>query len=216
MFVKICCISSLKEAEMAIAAGASAIGLVGPMPSGPGIIDDELIAEIASMVDGVETFLLTSETSPDKILTHHQRVKTSTIQLVDTPEPETYPFLRKKLPSVRIVQVIHVIDQNSVDEAVKVSDAVDFILLDSGNPNLETKELGGTGRTHNWELSREIVRKSHCPVVLAGGLNPENVAEAINTVEPFGLDLCSGVRVRGNLSQELLEGFMDSTEEAKN
>jgi phosphoribosylanthranilate isomerase len=206
--IKICCISSLQEAAMAIEHGASAIGLVGPMPSGPGIITDELIFEIARAVPPpVSTFLLTSETSAGNIISHHLKTLTNTIQLVDELKEGTYADLKQTLPAVKIVQVIHVINEQSVDEAVRISGHVDALLLDSGNPNLQVKELGGTGRVHNWGLSRKIVEQSKVPVFLAGGLNSDNVKEALDKVQPFGFDLCSGVRTNGRLDPVKLQAF---------
>ena len=105
------------------------------------------------------------------------------------------------------MQVIHVIDETSVDEAIEISEMVDALLLDSGNPKLAVKELGGTGRVHNWKLSRKIVEASKVPVFLAGGLNAANVKEAIEKVVPFGIDVCSGVRTNGHLDKTKLEAF---------
>ncbi len=206
--VKICCISSLEEAGTAIRFGASALGLVGHMPSGPGVISDELIAEIAhSVPPPVSTFLLTSETDADAIIHHHRKVRTNTVQIVDALQSGTYSEIRRSLPGVKLVQVIHVTDESSVDEAQQIAPDVDAILLDSGNPKLAVKELGGTGRTHNWELSRRIVESVRVPVFLAGGLRPDNVRAAIEAVQPFGLDLCSGVRTEGKLDPYKLEQF---------
>ena len=207
--VKICCISSLDEAQMSIDAGASALGLVGQMPSGPGVISDELIFSISAAVPPpIGTFLLTSETSANGIINHWNRSHTNTIQLVDAVSTETYLSLRKSLPGVKLVQVIHVQHEKSVDEAIETAPYVDAILLDSGNPNLEIKELGGTGRTHNWKLSRKIRESISVPVFLAGGLKPENIRQAIDEVKPFGIDLCSGVRTNGLLDTEKLNRFM--------
>jgi phosphoribosylanthranilate isomerase len=207
--IKICCISSENEAKTAIEFGASAIGLVARMPSGPGPISDELIRQIAETIPPpVATFLLTSETTVRKIIEHHNRTKTNTIQIVDSLLSGTYSQLKTALPCVKIVQVIHVIDERSVDEAIGISEMVDAILLDSGNPKLKIKELGGTGRIHNWKLSRQIRDKSKCPVFLAGGLNPENVRQAIEVVQPFAVDVCSGVRTDGNLDRKKLELFI--------
>ena len=207
--IKICCIKSVEEARIAVSFGASAIGLVAKMPSGPGPISDNVIREIASTVPPpVATFLLTSETSVNEIIKHHQRTNTNTIQIVDSLTEGTYAQLKSALPCVKIVQVIHVIDENSVNEAIRISDSVDAILLDSGNPALKIKELGGTGRVHNWELSRQIRVNSKCPVFLAGGLKPENVRQAIETVRPYGVDVCSGVRTGGNLDIQKLENFI--------
>lgn len=206
--VKICCICSVVEARMAIEYGASAIGLVGKMPSGPGPISDELIRQIAKTVPPpVATFMLTSETEVNEIIEHHHRTGTNTIQIVDSLSSGTYNQLRKALPAIKIVQVIHVIDEKSVEEALEISGKVDAILLDSGNPKLKVKELGGTGKVHNWKFSRQIRERSKCPVFLAGGLNPENVRQAIEEVQPFAVDVCSGVRTNGDLDRKKVELF---------
>ncbi|MFT4666957.1 MAG: phosphoribosylanthranilate isomerase [Polaribacter sp.] len=212
--VKICCISSVSEAKMAIEQGATALGLVGHMPSGPGIIGDELIKQIVKTIPPpISSFLLTSETNALDIIRHHKRVHTTTIQIVDELENRDYEMLRNELPNVKLVQVIHVIDDNSVKEAIAISKFVDAILLDSGNPNLQIKELGGTGHTHNWDLSRAIRKSIPIPLFLAGGLNKDNVRQAIEVVQPFGIDLCSGVRTNGMLDQKKLEAFFDVLED---
>ena len=209
--IKICCIKNIKEAEMAISFGASAIGLVAKMPSGPGPIPDETIREIAAAIPPpVATFLLTSHTSVADIIDHHRRTNTNTIQIVDSLAVGTYRQLKEALPAVRIVQVIHVIDENSIEEAIRISRSVDAILLDSGNPNLKVKQLGGTGRVHDWKLSRRIRESVACPVFLAGGLNPDNVTQAIEAVEPFAVDICSGVRTNGMLDIDKLERFFSA------
>jgi len=206
--VKICCISSETEARQAIAFGAAALGLVGAMPSGPGVISDAEIRQIAGVVPPpVATFLLTSETDARDIIAHQQRVHTNTIQIVDALSAGTYRDIRASLPGVKLVQVIHVIDESSIEAAQQVADEVDALLLDSGNPNLTVKELGGTGRVHDWALSRRIRESVNKPVFLAGGLRPENVRRAIETVQPYGLDLCSGVRTAGKLDARKLEAF---------
>ena len=208
--VKICCIANEQEAADAISFGASAIGLVGAMPSGPGPISDEEIYTIArSVPPPVATFLLSSEQTSEGIIDHHHRTKTNTIQIVDELHGRDYKTIRDALPHIKLVQVIHVVGDESIDEACELAEFVDAILLDSGNPNLAIKELGGTGRRHDWGLSRKIVETCGKPVFLAGGLNAENVREAINTVQPFGLDLCSGVRTDGKLDLHKLEQFFN-------
>jgi phosphoribosylanthranilate isomerase len=210
-FVKVCCIASLEEARLAVAAGASALGLVSEMPSGPGVISDELIAEIVAQVPPpVATFLLTCRQDAEAILAQHAQCRTSTIQLVDyVPQPELVK-LRRGLSGTKLVQVIHVVDRDSVAEAKASASIVDALLLDSGNPKLAVKELGGTGRTHDWRLSREIRETAGRPVFLAGGLHRGNVAEAVAAVRPFGLDLCSGVRTNGRLDADKLAGFFEA------
>ena len=206
--VKICCISSLNEAKLAINAGADILGLVARMPSGPGVISDQLIAEIASQISlPTKTFLLSSETKAQKIIEHHQLVRTCTIQIVDSLSDGNYAALRASLPGIELVQVIHVIDEKSIEQALAVAPQVDYLLLDSGNPKLKIKELGGTGRTHNWALSRSIVDQSPIPVFLAGGLNASNVQQAMQEVQAYGLDLCSGVRTNGQLDVQKLNDF---------
>jgi phosphoribosylanthranilate isomerase len=207
--VKICCIKSVAEARAAVAHGADAIGRVSAMPSGAGIISDErLIPEIAGATPPpVATFLLTSLTETDAIIAQHHRCRTSTIQLVDALTRGTHADLRQALPGIRIVQVIHVLDDASVREACTAAPHVDALLLDSGNPTLAVKELGGTGRTHNWALSRRIVQESGRPVFLAGGLRAENVAAAWDAVRPWGFDICSGVRTNDNLDAVKLAAF---------
>lgn len=208
--VKICCISSVDEAKMAINAGASALGLVGHMPSGPGVISDELIKAIAHAVPPpISTFLLTSETDAKEIIEHHKKVNTNTIQIVDALENGSYQQIREALPAVKLVQVIHVLNETSVREAQEVSRHVDALLLDSGNPTLKTKVLGGTGKTHNWNLSRRIRKSVDIPLFLAGGIGPGNVKEAIEAVQPWGIDLCSSVRTNGLLDTEKLSAFFN-------
>lgn len=209
--VKICCISSEQEARMAIEHGACALGLVAKMPSGPGPISDELILSIAKTIpEHIASFMLTSETSADDIIQHHYRTQTNTIQIVDALAFGTYDQIKKTVPAINIVQVIHVIDESSVEEALSIAEHVDYLLLDSGNPNATIKELGGTGRTHNWALSKSIVEQSTIPVFLAGGLNAENVQRAIDIVGPYGVDLCSSVRTNGHLDPKKLEDFFSN------
>jgi len=199
---------SVAEARLAVSAGASALGLVGRMPSGPGVVDDALIAEIAAVVPPpVATYLLTSETRADAIVDHVRRCRTNTVQLVDRVEVTAHAAIRRALPQVKIVQVLHVADADVVDEARALAGVVDAFLLDSGNPKLAVKELGGTGRVHDWDLSRRVVDAVDRPVFLAGGLRAANVGEAITRVQPFGVDLCSSVRSEGRLDADKLAAF---------
>ncbi|HEY4840781.1 MAG TPA: phosphoribosylanthranilate isomerase [Terriglobales bacterium] len=206
--VKICCIGSIDEAALAVECGASALGLVSRMPSGPGVIDDELIAQIAATVPpAIGTFLLTSRQGVAAIIEQQRFCRTNTIQLCDHLAHGTHRELKAALPGISIVQVIHVTGPESVEEAERVAPHVDAILLDSGNQKLAVKELGGTGRTHDWTLSRAIRERIGIPLFLAGGLTPENVVQAIDDVGPFGLDVCSGVRSGGKLDAAKLKRF---------
>ena len=206
--VKICCISNAVEAALAIKHGAAALGLVSAMPSGPGVIDEETIARIAATVPpGVATFLLTSRHDAASIIAQQRRCRVNTLQLCDTVEPDGHARLRDALPGIALVQVIHVTGEESLDEAIAAAPNVDALLLDSGNQKLAVKELGGTGRTHDWRISRQIVAAVRTPVFLAGGLTPENVTAAIHEVRPFGLDVCSGLRTDGRLDADKVRRF---------
>lgn len=203
--------ASVEEAALAVRLGADALGLVGKMPSGPGPIEDELIAEIAKTVPPpVATFLLTSETSAEAVVWHVRRCGVNTVQLVDRVDPRVHAAVRRECPGVRVVQVVHVEAEYSVAEAVEMARTAHAILLDSGNTRAAVRELGGTGRVHDWELSREIVERCGKPVFLAGGLRAENVAEAIAAVRPFGVDVCSGVRTGGRLDEEKVRRFVET------
>ena len=206
---KICCIQNADEARTAVAYGASALGFVSEMPSGPGPIPESRITDIVPLVPpGVSTFLLTSKRDVQSIIQQQRHTKANTLQLVDSVSIETYKQLRSALPGIALVQVIHVRGHQSVDEAISVAPYVDGVLLDSGNPDLPVKVLGGTGRVHDWKISRQIVELSGKPVFLAGGLKAENVREAIRTVGPYAVDVCSGVRTNGLLDKKKLKNFV--------
>jgi phosphoribosylanthranilate isomerase len=200
--VKICCIRSVAEAWTAVRHGASALGLVSQMPSGPGVIPDEDIAAIAAAVPPpIATFLLTCRQDAASIIEQQRRMRTTTVQLCDRLDRRAYGRIREALPGVRIVAVVHVTGPASVDEAVGVAGQADAVLLDSGRPDQAVKELGGTGRRHDWDLSRRIREAVDVPVFLAGGITPDNAAEAVSVVGPFALDVCTGVRTDGALDE---------------
>lgn len=211
--VKVCCVQSIAEAELARAAGADAIGLVSVMPSGPGPIPEAEIAEIAAAVAGrIETVLLTSLEAPADIAAQHARCGCDTIQLCAPLSPAALAALRSRLPRTRLMPVIHVVGREALERARDFAPHADALLLDSGSLGAGTRELGGTGRTHDWALSRRIVASVAVPVFLAGGLNPENVAAAIAAVKPHGVDVCSGIRIEGRLDEALLAAFIDRIE----
>lgn len=209
--IKICCISSLSEAEIAVKYGASAIGLVSEMPSGPGIISEELIRTITKeYYSKVDTFLLTSRLKASEIIEQQKFCGTNTIQICDRITHDNLILLKEKIPKIKLVQALHVHYENTLREALDIEKYVDAILLDSGNQKKEIKELGGTGRTHNWKISKKIVASVSVPVFLAGGLNPANVKNAVEIVNPYGLDVCSGVRTDGLLDELKLKQFFEA------
>jgi phosphoribosylanthranilate isomerase len=209
--VKICCIGSVEEARLAIEAGANAVGLVATMPSGPGPIPDELIAGIAKEIPPhIYTFLLTSEQSSANIIEHVKRTGTNTVQIVDELTEGSYLDIKEELPGIKIVQVLHVTGRQTIRQALDLQHHVDYFLLDSGNPKAEVKILGGTGNVHDWMISAELVKAVSVPVFLAGGLNPGNVKQAIDSVNPHGVDICSGVRTNGKLDPLKLKSFFEA------
>ena len=213
--IKICCIRNIVEAEIALKAGAYAIGLVTEMPSGPGIISEIEVAKVAAAIGPrINTFLLTSKGDVPALIKQIRFCGVSTVQLCNQLENGTYRELKRALPAVDIIPVIHVTSTASIDRALAIASQVDGLLLDSGNPDLPVKELGGTGRTHDWGISRRIVELVDVPVYLAGGLNSGNVIEAIQTVKPFGVDVCSGVRSGNSLDMEKLASFIAAVKSA--
>ena len=215
MRVEVCCIGSVEEAQLAIRYGAHAVGLVSAMSTGTGIIPDDLIREIARAIpSGSDSFLLTSRTRPEAIIDHQRGTSVTTIQLVDRVTPDDLAYAKDALPGVSIVQVVHVTGAAAVDEAISSATVADALLLDSGTPDGPERALGGSGRTHDWSISRQIIERVRCPVFLAGGLNPLNVTGAIHEVRPFGVDVCSGLRPQGPLDEALLSSFMSAVARA--
>jgi phosphoribosylanthranilate isomerase len=209
--VKICCIASVEEARLGVAAGADALGLVAEMPSGPGPIADELAAEIAATIPPpVTPFLLTSRQDGAAIAGHALAVGVQAVQIVRHVERREHDAIRRADPRLKIIQVVHVEDEGAIDIARGYAETADALLLDSGSPQAEPPILGGAGRAHDWSVSRRIVHAVRRPVFLAGGLNPDNVAEAIRQVRPFGVDVCSSLRRQGPLEPERLTAFMQA------
>lgn len=205
--VKICCMASVEEAGMAAAAGADLVGMVGPMPSGAGVVDLGTARRVAEGAPPwVTPVLLSSGETAAAIAAEVAACPVRCVQVVRHVLPEVHAELGRRLPGLRRIQVVHVEGPEALELIGRYAGCVDAFLLDSGRP--AAKELGGTGRTHDWRVSAEFVRRSALPVFLAGGLRPGNVAEAIATVRPFGVDLCSGVRTRNRLDGAKLDAFM--------
>lgn len=215
---KICCMQSEAEIDMAVAAGARAVGIVGPMPNGAGFLDEETAMRLARHAvgrhgDRLWATLLTKRTAARAIADHVAETGANAIQIVDRPEAGTYALLRDRFPALTILQVVHVEDERAIDEARTFAAGVDAILLDSGRPSAATPTFGGTGDAHDWTISRRIVETCGKPVFLAGGLNPSNVVEAIRAVRPYGVDICSGLRERDRgyvLNAEKLADFAEA------
>jgi len=208
--VKICCIRNQQEADAAQRAGADAIGLISRMPEGDRFLTDDPIRRLAAANPDTDCFLLTCRTDPVEIRRQVLDAGTDTVQLVEPMTIAALERLRTELPGVSLVQVIHVEGRSAIERALEVEPCVDRILLDSGTPGGPVRTLGGTGNVHDWTISREIVRAVGSPVFLAGGLGPDNVADAIAEVKPDGVDVCSRLRLDGRLDEELLARFFQA------
>jgi phosphoribosylanthranilate isomerase len=185
------------------------------MPDGDRMISDDQIRKIAVAIpNGVHQFLLTCKRDLSEISHQVREAGTDSLQLVDRVEISDLIALRRELPGIALVQVVHVTGPPAIAEAEEVAARVDYILLDSGAPDAPSREFGGTGRTHDWATSAEIVRRVRIPVFLAGGLGPDNVADAIRQVRPYGVDVCSRLRPNGYLDEGLLAGFFEAVESA--
>ena len=207
--VKICCIENPQALDAAVRAGADSLGFVGPMPSGTGIVDLATAAGlIARVPPGVTSFLLSSATTPVQLVNEAGMTRAAALQIVDRPGPGAYERLRRELPGLKIVQVVHVDGATALDEVLAIAPDVDAVLLDSGSRDGLVARLGGTGEIHDWRISRAIVERCPRPVWLAGGLNPANVADAIGVVRPFGVDVCTGLRKGGRLDEATMGAFI--------
>lgn len=203
--VKICCIASVDEARMAAEAGAELLGLVGPMPSGPGVLTLGEAGRIAAHAPpAARPILLTASDTAAGIVADAARAGVSAVQVVrHIAVGEARDLAARGLD---YVQVVHVEGRGCLDLIDMYAGHCGAFLLDSGRPS--AAELGGTGRVHDWSVSAEFCRRSPRPVFLAGGLTPGNVAAAIARVRPAGVDICSGLRRNGALDPGLLAAYM--------
>jgi phosphoribosylanthranilate isomerase len=206
--VKICGTTSLADAELALAAGADALGfLIGlEYPT-----DDELEpaaarAIVAVLPASVSAVLVTHRDDPGWIARTAREIGCDTLQVHGALAAERLPELRALAPRASIVKTIHVTGPGAIEEARAAAAFADALLLDTRTD----ARLGGTGVTHDWSVSAEIVRAVRCPVLLAGGLTPENVREAIATVRPVGVDVNSGVEdAHGRKVAERVHAFVE-------
>lgn len=190
--VKICGIRSIEDARAAVVAGADELGFHVGLTGGRVPLESEhaarIIAELPESASGV---VVTSIAESGKLIELVRATGADIVQLYGDATPETILEVKKALPDVQVWKVLNVADEGSIAEAKKYERAADAIALDTLNK--ETGVRGGTGKVHDWNISRKIVESVSIPVILAGGLNPDNVAEAIRAVNPFGVDVNSGV-----------------------
>ena len=207
--VKVCCITSEEEASAAVSLGADRVGLIAAHPGVETGLSDRVLAETGNWVpETTDRVLLTPYLDAPSIVAHVERVGVGVVQICDHVDQEVHHAIRAACPLLEIVQVVHVESPSSVGLAQVMARSVDALLLDSGVSGADFSALGGTGKIHDWAISRAIVDAVSVPVWLAGGLNPENVGRGIETVRPYGVDLCSGVRSEGALDRSKLRRFM--------
>lgn len=206
--IKVCCIQDEEEALLAIEMGAAALGFVSEMPSGWGPVPLATIGRIVAMVPPfITTVLLTSKSTPEDVIQQQRVARCNAIQIVDVFPTCGYSTLREALPGVTLLQAVHVSGPDSIERAKAIGPFVDGLILDTGSPHGAVKVLGGTGQTHDWNISKAIVEQVATPVFLAGGLKSHNVVEAIQTTQPYGIDLCTGVRTQQRLDRTKLSHF---------
>jgi phosphoribosylanthranilate isomerase len=213
MRVKICGIRSDQEAKMAIAAGADAVGfLIGLDYRTDDEVTPAIAAEIISQLPPfISSVLVTHRTDRSSVVEVCREINCNTIQLHgDFPLDEIEP-LRRQFPFVRIIKAVHVLDSDSIEYATRAARKADAILLDTKTDI----RIGGTGITHDWAISAQIVKQSSKPVILAGGLTPDNVCAAVRAVAPYGVDVNSGVEnFAGSKSPTKIEAFVRAAKQA--
>lgn len=213
--IKVCCIANAEEAQIALNQGINAVGLVGHMPSGPGVIGSDRAASIiAALPGGVDSFFLTSHELGRDIVEALGVIKASTVQIVRHIDPVEYLPIIENLPNLRRIQVIHVENDSALGLIERYNEVADAFLLDSGKTMGTNPQFGGTGKVHDWVISKQFVQSTDLPVYLAGGLSPENVFRAVTEVRPAGVDVCSGVRSNDTLDLEKLQAFVQEVKRA--
>jgi phosphoribosylanthranilate isomerase len=197
MRVKICGIRTIKDAKLTINCGADAIGLlVGQRHRSDDFISVELAKEICGICPPyVSPVLVTHLESPTEIYQLASKIGVHTIQIHSECQVPEIQALRQMLPFTKLIKNFHVTSNKLIDYVRSFESIVDAIILDT--INLEEDRVGGTGMIHDWSLSAKIVQETSLPVILAGGLNPKNVADAIKLVKPYAVDVNSGGFTKG-------------------
>jgi phosphoribosylanthranilate isomerase len=187
--VKICGITSNEDLVTAVEAGADAVGFVVNVPSSPRNL---ALGEAERLMKNTPVFVknvvVTVPKRLSELIETYERLRPDILQIHGHNLSDS--VIREKLANTRLIRAIQVKSDYAVDEAIKATNTFDAILVDSFVPG----RLGGTGKVHNWELSKRVRQKIHPkPLILAGGLNPENVQGAIRVVKPYAVDVSSGI-----------------------
>lgn len=205
--VKICGITTLEDAIVAARAGAGMLGFHVELKRGRNPLTPEAVASIVTKLPAnVSGVLVTSIVEPERLVELAKTTGVSALQLYGDMSPNGIRAVKAALPYIVIWKVM---DAGAIGVAQRVQEyegAADIIVLDSAGKG---GALGGTGATHDWNISRKIVESTTLPIILAGGLTPENVAEAIRTVQPYGVDVNSGVsNADGSKNIEKVQAFV--------
>jgi len=209
MRVKICGIRSLDEAKEVIEAGADALGFHVELDHSRCPVAAATASGIISKLPPfISSVVVTSETDPKKLLLIMKSTGATTLQLHKEVSPETVNAVKSVFFNTKIYVAISVTSDESIAIAKNFENSADTVILDSVNK--ETGARGGTGKTHDWSISRKIVESTSLRVILAGGLNPGNVVDAIKAVRPYAVDVNSGVSNPDGTKDFLrVKGFVD-------
>jgi len=192
--VKICGVTNLEDARAAVWFGADAVGfLVGQVhySTGSFLAPGEVAKIVAALPPFCSAVLVTHLSRPEEVIPILKVANVTTLQLHGDTTPQEAVEIKNFLPFLKTYKVVHVFDASVIEEANRYIGSVDGIILDTAIK--ATGQVGGTGQTHDWGVSKEVVRSTALPVILAGGLNPENIITAIRVVQTYGVDVNSGV-----------------------
>ena len=192
--VKICANKSINDAKMCIDAGADIIGiLVGQKHNSDDFVDKHKAKEIADYAkDKCNVAMVTHLTKAIDIIELTKFIGNNIIQLHSDIGEDEVEKIAKELPNIKLIRLIHISKEGKICTDYKKMKYADYYLLDSFN--LNTNQVGGTGLTHDWNKSGELIRILDKPTFLAGGLNSENVEKAIKHAKPYGVDVNSGCK----------------------
>ncbi|ADD03662.1 N-(5'-phosphoribosyl)anthranilate isomerase [Natrialba magadii ATCC 43099] len=191
--VKICGLTNADDLQTAVDAGADAVGVICDVPvdSPREVAVQEARDLVANVPPFVTSVLVTMPETPAAAAELAATVEPDALQIHGSLEPAALESVREQTST----ELIYAVDSQAVDEAEDAAAAADALLVDSTDED----GGGGTGETHDWERTRDLVAALETPVILAGGLTPANVTEAVQTVEPFAVDVASGVEATGGV-----------------
>lgn len=213
MRVKICGTATFADLDCAVAAGADAVGFLMGIThvTQDAVTPETAAAMVATLPPFIVPVAVTHLTKPSDLIRIVELSRCTTLQIQDMVTPDDIAEVREALPYLRIMKAVHVMDESAIATAKYFSDTADAILLDTRTAD----RIGGTGITHDWNISAKIVKECSCPVILAGGLTPENVTEAITRVRPYAVDVHTGVKKNGVRDAERTRAFVANARTAR-